>query len=169
MTKLKQILNVGSLTVLATVIGLLSTFLGAAVIVGWYAHLRALIQIHSTFAPMQYNTTFCFVLSGWALVAAARGQRRAAVLLFQPYVLTRVPQIGRMAPMAATCFSLLGLTLVGLIKGERRSSNCAWPVCSVRSLWRCAPPPCLATPPAWTAPMRGLSYCHWKRPAGMIR
>jgi PAS domain S-box-containing protein len=147
-------LNARRLTMFATVLGLISAFLGVAVIVGWYAHIRALIQIHSTFAAMQYNTALCFVLSGLALVAVAHGKCRAATILgafvagfagltilqyplnadlsldqlfFKPYLTTRTLQIGRMSPMTAMCFSLVGITIVWLTICGRRKSNCTGP------------------------------------------
>ncbi|MHB8520442.1 MAG: PAS domain S-box protein [Limisphaerales bacterium] len=146
--------NARRLTVLASGLGLLSVLLGGAVIVGWHAHIQGLTQIHSAFAAMAYNTALCFVLSGLALAAVARGNCRAAVILgafvaalaaltllqyplnadlgldqlfFKPYLTPRTSHLGRMAPLAATCFSLVGITTVWLTICERRKSNCAWP------------------------------------------
>ncbi|GEM_PF-666176 len=146
--------NTGRLTVLATVLGLASAALGAAVLVGWHAQIQGLIQIDAAFAAMQYNTALCFVLSGWALVAVAHGKCRAAMVLgvlvaafagltllqyplhanlgldqlfFKPYLTPHTSHLGRMAPMTATCFSLLGITTVWMTICRRRKSNCAWP------------------------------------------
>ncbi len=44
--------------------GGLAALLGAVVLLGWYTHDRALIQVRPAFVPMQYNTALCFVLCG---------------------------------------------------------------------------------------------------------
>jgi len=41
--------------------------LGAVVIGGWYLNNTTLIQINPNFAPMQFNTALCFLLSGIGL------------------------------------------------------------------------------------------------------
>ena len=52
---------------LARLTGFLSLALGAIVLVGWYLHEPALIQVNPAFVPMQYNTAL-----GFALDAAGR-------------------------------------------------------------------------------------------------
>ncbi len=159
MSKLRQItriseravtLNAGRLTVLAAVLGLISALLGVVVIVGWHAHIRVLVQVYSTYAPMHYNTALCLVWSGLALVAVAQGKRGAAMVLgalvagfagltllqyplnadlgldqlfFKPYLTPRSSHLGRMAPMAATCFSFVGITIVRMTICGRREST----------------------------------------------
>ena len=49
--------------------GVLLVGLGACVITGWYIHNVTLIQISPHFAPMQYNTAFCFLLTGASLIS----------------------------------------------------------------------------------------------------
>lgn len=51
------------------VAGLISAIIGILVLWGWHAHSMVLIQIHPSFAEMQYNSALCFVVSGIALVA----------------------------------------------------------------------------------------------------
>ena len=47
---------------------------GVAGMAAWHLHLKFPVQIDPAYAPMQYNTTLGFVLSGMALWAAARMQ-----------------------------------------------------------------------------------------------
>ena len=116
-----------------------SLLLGVVVLVGWYTHNAALIQVNPAFVPMQYNTALGFALSGLGLLAllfgASRWQQLAAVLVSLVGMLTLVEYIfgvdlgidqlfmehyigvktshpGRMAPNTALCFSLTGLTLL---------------------------------------------------------
>src|SRR6266550_3049313 len=56
--------------VLAGLIGIGAAILGLVVLVGWHTHSLALIQIRPSFAPMKYNTAFCFLLIGAGLAAA---------------------------------------------------------------------------------------------------
>lgn len=37
-------------------LGILSVLLGALVLFGWHQKIPSLIQVHSSFVPMQYNT-----------------------------------------------------------------------------------------------------------------
>ncbi len=46
--------------------------LGAVVLLGWYTHDRALIQVGPSFVPMQYNTAFCFLLCGIGMLLLHR-------------------------------------------------------------------------------------------------
>lgn len=47
---------------LALLGGALSLILGSSVLVGWYTHNAALIQVSSDYVPMQFNTALCFLL-----------------------------------------------------------------------------------------------------------
>lgn len=67
-------------SVLAAAAGGLSAALGLTVLVGWYTHNTALIQIHPTFVTMVYNTALGFFLSGLSLVAIALGRPRLALI-----------------------------------------------------------------------------------------
>ena len=126
-------------TPIIVVTGFISATLGIIAILGWYLRLPSLIQIHPTFAPMQFNTAVCFVTSGGALaLAALRRFRMASVLaggvlflalltifqyvshrnvgidelFFKHYIFTATSHPGRMSPITATIFSLFGLGLL---------------------------------------------------------
>lgn len=62
---------------LLTIGSLLLLSLGISVCVGWYTHTEALLQIHPSFVPMQFNTALGFTLLGlslFSLVAKGRGR-----------------------------------------------------------------------------------------------
>jgi len=119
--------------------GFLSLALGAMVLLGWYLHEPALIQVNAAFVPMQYNTALGFALSGLALLGVAWSRsglaRTASVVVLLTGVLTlieygfgvdlHIDQLfmehyidlktsnpGRMAPNTALCFSLTGLAVL---------------------------------------------------------
>ena len=48
-----------------------SAALGFVVLIGWYAHSAALIQVYPTFVPMQYNTAASFLLCGLMVLGLA--------------------------------------------------------------------------------------------------
>ncbi len=116
-------------------VGFFSLFLGGLVIFGWYNHTPILIQLHPTFAPMQYNTALGFLLSGLGFLsiyyqknglASLIGAAILAIgsltllqyivatdfgidqLLMDHYITAKTSHIGRMAPSTAICFSLVG-------------------------------------------------------------
>lgn len=124
------VLKVGSLLV---------ALMGFAVLVGWYTKQQFLIQIHHSFAPMQYNTALCFLLSGLGFFLLAKNKIITpaifgfTVLAFglltmleyvfdidigidqmfmDHYITTKTSHIGRMAPNTAMCFMLMGLALL---------------------------------------------------------
>ncbi|HXH40118.1 MAG TPA: hypothetical protein VNN08_15920, partial [Thermoanaerobaculia bacterium] len=66
---------------LAAALGMVSATLGATVLLGWYIHSAALIQLRPSFAPMQFNTALCYVLLGSGVVAASRSRNRIAAVL----------------------------------------------------------------------------------------
>ncbi len=117
------------------------TILGIAVLIGWYTHSVALIQVHPSFVPMQYNTALGFLLSGVGLLMIQRRYAGATVivgfglvliggltlieyiarldlgidqLFMEHYVTTKTSHPGRMAPNTALCFLLTGLVLSGV-------------------------------------------------------
>jgi PAS domain S-box-containing protein len=124
------------LPVLPRVVGVLVMMLGLTILIGWHARLPLLVQLHPTFAPMKYNTALCFLFSGAALLTIGSAKRRwlavllgtivAAVglltlleyafdvdlgidqLLFRTYIVTQTSHPGRMSPVAALVFLLVG-------------------------------------------------------------
>ena len=117
----------------------LAIALGALVLLGWYLHEPALIQVNPAFVPMQYNTALGFALSGLALLLVALHWPRAALaagflvliigvltlieyvflvdlhidqLLMKHYIDLQTSNPGRMAPNTALCFSLTGVAVI---------------------------------------------------------
>jgi sensor domain CHASE-containing protein len=143
---------------IVAVIGGLCSSLGLAVLIGWYTHSIALIQLRPTLAPMQFNTALCFLLAGLALMAWGVGRCPKAILglggvvatvgsltvaeylcglnlgidqlLFHCYITTETSNIGRMSPVSALCFALAGVAL--LTVGRRGASR--WRPLAVGSL-----------------------------------
>ncbi len=124
---------------LAKLAGVSSLALGAIVLMGWYLHEPALIQVNPAFVPMQYNTALGFALSGIALLSIAwRWSSIARItgvvvlligvltlceylfgvdlhidqLFMEHYIDVKTSNPGRMAPNTALCFSLTGLTVL---------------------------------------------------------
>lgn len=124
--------------------GVIPLFLGTVVLFGWHVHSIALIQVNPAFAPMQYNTALCFLLSGLGLMLLAMqrhilsrtlgfmvfsvGSATLAQYVFDidlnideflmdHSVTTKTSHPGRMAPNTALCFTITGLALVW---GSRR-------------------------------------------------
>ena len=54
---------------------------GVSVIFGWIFHIRGLIQLHPSFAPMQFNTAVLFCLLGTGLFSVQRNWLKFATLL----------------------------------------------------------------------------------------
>jgi PAS domain S-box-containing protein len=117
----------------------LAIALGALVLLGWYLHEPALIQVNPAFVPMQYNTALGFALGGLALLLVTLHWSRAALaagllvliigvltlieyvflidlhidqLLMKHYIDLQTSNPGRMAPNTALCFSLTGLAVI---------------------------------------------------------
>ena len=117
--------------------------LGLVVIIGWYLHSAALVQVLPAFAPMQYNTALGFLLCGSALLALAMKRPTvvtvlasvAAIigfltlieylfttdlgidqLLMEHDIVVATSSPGRMAPNTAFSFLVSGITLVFLAR-----------------------------------------------------
>ena len=58
----------------------LSVLLGATVLFGWYTRNIALIQIHPTFVPMQYNTAIGFLLCGIGILSMSFNYKRLMMI-----------------------------------------------------------------------------------------
>lgn len=124
---------------LATISGGLSGALGTVVLVGWHAGFPALLQVRSSWVPMQYNTALGFLLTGVGLVAMNGGRRRLAFscaaglsalggltlvqyltgmdlgidqVLMKHYLTLETSHPGRMAPNTALCFVLAGAAML---------------------------------------------------------
>lgn len=137
---IKKELKPLNLTHIVKCAGAINILLGLVVILGWYIQSKALVQIHPSFAPMQYNTALGFLISGIGLLALAYNRKKLSLicgisaalmglatlsqyvfgielridqLLMTHYVTTKTSHPGRMAPNTALCFSLIGLLLVG--------------------------------------------------------
>ena len=123
---------------------LIITLLGLMVIIGWYAHIIALIQVYPAWVPMQFNTALGFIGVGLALLSLqwrdATPTKVLALLILilggltlseylmgmswgidqlfmKHYITVNTMSPGRMAPNTALCFTLTGLGLVMLIQG----------------------------------------------------
>ena len=128
--------------------GVVSAWLGMAVIAGWHTQTASLIQILPELVPMQYNTALVFLGAGGALVALDLSRRLVAgiagaavtvlglmtllqyllgvnlgidELLMRHYIQVETSHPGRMAPNTALCFVLTGAACVLLAsKVDRR-------------------------------------------------
>jgi hypothetical protein len=124
---------------------------GLLVIVSWHAHWRIIVQMVANTAPMQYNTAICMVLGGLGLVLLTTFLDRFALicaflmalvgsltlteylagvdlgidrLLFKPYFEAASAFVGRMSPLAAACFTIVGAA-IALLGARRRHATIA--------------------------------------------
>jgi diguanylate cyclase (GGDEF)-like protein len=115
------------------------------VIIGWYTHVVALIQVYPAWVPMQFNTALGFICLGLALLSLhfryATPTKVLALLILilgsltlsqyltgiswgidqlfmKHYITVNTISPGRMAPNTAICFTLSGLALIMLIQGR---------------------------------------------------
>jgi len=108
---------------------------GLLITISWYARWQPVLQMLPESAPMQYNTALCFVLAGAGLFLLTTPRARMApwpagllflftlltlleylagrdfgidLLFFKPYFEAATAFPGRMSPLSAVCFMLLG-------------------------------------------------------------
>lgn len=126
--------------------------LGATVITGWITDSKPLIQIHSSFAPMQFNAALCFLLLGLAALSA-RYYKSVLIkissgcalfisaltllqysfsfnsgideLFFSHHITTNTSHPGRMAPNTAVCFVAISCALLIVNYKDLRSLKTA--------------------------------------------
>jgi PAS domain S-box-containing protein len=138
---------------LSRLAGFVSLALGTLVLLGWYLHEPALIQVNPAFVPMQYNTALGFALGGLALLGLAWSWPRPAAvtgfavllvgvltlveylfgldlhidqLFMRHYIDVETSHPGRMAPNTALCFSLTGLASLITALRHRHPQTPAW-------------------------------------------
>ncbi len=132
--------------------GLVLAAIGVTVMLAWFSHWAAVIQIRSGFVPMQFNTALCFFLLGAGILSAVisgRG-RRVSIgcafivgfmagltglqymtgadfgidrLIVDPYITVRALPPGRMAPNTSFCLVFLSLALLLLQAGRRDAAR----------------------------------------------
>lgn len=113
---------------------------GSIVIVGWYMKNTSIVQLHESFAPMQYNTALLFVFSSLAVLLHANKytilRRLLAILVLilsvatlvqyvaninlgidllfvkADFIMTRVSHPGRMGINTAFCFMCVSLSIL---------------------------------------------------------
>jgi PAS domain S-box-containing protein len=141
------------LRLLALGTGTLAALLGLITSAGWLLGIRALVQIRPSFAPMLPSAAVCFLMTGFALLALAKGKnlgsRGCGVVLAALVTLTVIAQLTnpglkigplasgtrfvdpddptepmRMAPNTATAFLLVGLALA--LAGRRGGEPAAF-------------------------------------------
>ncbi|MEP5613462.1 MAG: ATP-binding protein [Cyclobacteriaceae bacterium] len=118
--------------------------LGLLVILGWFIGNESWVQVHPSFAPMQFNTALGFCIFGTSTILILLDKKRAAStlaiiggllglltlaeyvfkmnlgideLFMEAYITVKTSNPGRMAPNTALCFFLSGITSVLLLKG----------------------------------------------------
>lgn len=131
-------------------LGAIAAMLGAAVMTGWYLRIPLLLQIHPSFALMQFNSALGFLVSGLAIMALQTQKSGPAKVLsvgvlivgglnllqvttgynlhidqlfMEPYVTADTATPGRMPPNTALGFTLVGATLVSLTASWRDSTK----------------------------------------------
>ena len=144
----------------AEVAGAVGVLIGGLVIAGWLTHQSDLVQLQPGQTPVQFNTAFCLVLLGVALlllltrwvryaaaplvVAAcwgaatllsyATGESLVDTLLFDPWLTTGTPTPGRMAGNTAICVTVLGVAGTWLAATRRRTGRAPLAVGTAGSL-----------------------------------
>ena len=127
--------------------GIINVLAGLLIMLSWLAHWQKILQLVPGTAPMQFNTALGFSLSGLALCLLATRQNKYSVylgvtvvmlavltlleyvggwdfhidqLFCQPFFEVATTFPGRMPPLAAVCFILIGTGL--MLAGSSRQS-----------------------------------------------
>ncbi len=133
---------------MAIIAGGSSAALGLVVLVGWYTHHAALVQVAPSLAPMQYNAALSLLLCGAGLLALTFGWFRLAAicgavaglvglvtlsedlfgvtlgldqLFLRAYLTIRTSNPGRMAPNTALGLALTGTAIFVMSRSARRA------------------------------------------------
>ena len=131
------------------ILSLFVILVGCLVMFGWFSHSVTLMQLSTSFAPMQFNTALCFVLCGFSLILLNHNQAKPIPILIFPVLLISIITLltyifdqkstidellikafistnqrypGRMAPNAALSFFMFGLSVL-LISHYHTLSN----------------------------------------------
>ena len=121
-------------------------FIALTVITGWYLQESLLIQISSSFVPMQFNTAICFLLAAIATISLILQKKILSIslaiilivlagitgfqyiigqnlgidqLFMEAYLLVHSPNPGRMGLSTSICFVLIGISVIA----ENRTIN----------------------------------------------
>lgn len=121
-------------------------FIALTVITGWYLQESLLIQISSSFVPMQFNTAICFLLAAIATISLILQKKTLSIslaiilivlagltgfqyiigqnlgidqLFMEAYLLVHSPNPGRMGLSTSICFVLIGISVIA----ENRTIN----------------------------------------------
>ena len=121
-------------------------FIALTVITGWYLQESLLIQISSSFVPMQFNTAICFLLAAIATISLILQKKTLSIslaiilivlagltgfqyiigqnlgidqLFMEAYLLVHSPNPGRMGMSTSICFVLIGISVIA----ENRTIN----------------------------------------------
>ena len=136
-----------SLKAVHAVISALVISTALIVIYGWHSRTEMLIRISPDFAPMAYNTAICLLLCGFALAFSNKFSKLSLVssilliavslltflqyplnenfgideLFVRPYIAFPGIVPGRMAPVGAVCFVLIGAGLLFRFFGKAKN------------------------------------------------
>lgn len=122
-------------------LALLICAMGCFVLLGWYTKKEWIVQIHSSFVPMQFNTALCFLLAGSSVALLLRKKYGYACvcgigililssltmlqyrfgldfgidqLFMAHYISVKTPYPGRMGFSTAFCFTLSAIVITFL-------------------------------------------------------
>lgn len=136
----------------ARIAAMINVFLGITVIIGWFLHLPALVQIYGSMAPMQFNSAICFLLSGLAIGGICFDKFKVSLVLgiiifigayltlnqyllginlgideifFKHYIFVETSHPGRMSPLTSVIFCLTGTSII-LVSLTSRPKICTF-------------------------------------------